>query len=221
MSAPIQSGSTIPATLPDDQSVRGRSEPQTSANSSSRSNSRVRDALHKLGHMGPGYDWGSHAARHSPSVSNEGTPAGSRSASPARRADANEQSSRSSSRSTSRVRELVHKVVNLGAPTDWAANSMANAEIRSPPTSRGVSPAASRSPSPTRQTRVDYGNPFPARSSSRSSSRVRDILHKATHLSSGSDWAAHSLGTQTEAKVTAAVPAEPIVVAPREETVVV
>jgi len=173
--------------------ARGRSSGSNSP-SGSRSGSRVRDLLHKVTHMSSGQDYAANSAEGAagtfgadaataPSLvgdgertgrSLSGSRPGSRSATPA------------GSRSQSRVREILHKATHMSSGQDYAASSAQGAAgtfgadaVDGERTGRSL--AGSRP-----------GSRAATPAGSRSQSRVREILHKATHMSSGQDYAATS-----------------------------
>ncbi|KAL8283533.1 hypothetical protein RQP46_005636 [Phenoliferia psychrophenolica] len=167
----------------------------------SRSNSRAREILNKITHMGAGgSDWAAHSMG-TPDVHTP--PVVAIVADDGRVGRASLDSSPVGSRSSSRAREFVNKITHMGAGgSDWAAHSMgtpdlhsvANGEERTGRTSRGGSPA--RSPA-----------------GSRSQSRVRTLLDQVTHMGAGgSDWAAHSMGTPDVHSTPTAIKEEAVVV---------
>lgn len=169
-------------------------------------------------HLGAPQDWATqsfgnapiaHPAVRTPSASRDPSPDRSRSTSKPSSRDASPAGSRSSSRARvffDKVANSYEKVTHMGPGSDWAAHSMgtpdlhtvANGEERSGRSSRGASPAGSRS-------------------ASRSASRVRTILDQVTHMGAGgSDWAAHSMagmGAGTPVHAAPAVVKEEAVVA--------
>ncbi len=175
--------------------ARGRTSGANSP-AGSRSGSRVRELLHKITHLSSGQDYAAQSAEASagtfgqdaataPSLNHGG--AGDRvGRSPGNSRPASRSATPAGSRSQSRVREILHKATHMSSGQDYAASSAQAAAGTYGADAldgerTGRSPAGSRSAS---------RSATPA--GSRSQSRVREVLYKATHMSSGQDYAANS-----------------------------